>query len=233
MANPVNHVGKAADDDNNHMAAEPSGRWRRLKDATEQTHDRLDHRIMAAEPFASRERYGRFVLVQHAFHRDIDALYSNADLTALFADLASRRRLGAIVQDLADLGLTPTAQQAPTPFATEVDIPSAVGWLYVAEGSNLGAAFLLKAAARLGFDESCGARHLAAAPEGRGLSWRKFTTALDAIPLTSDAEERVFAGARAAFSRVHALVEATLPAVGTPATEPDRIPSPQGALSTP
>ncbi|MCK9909832.1 biliverdin-producing heme oxygenase, partial [Microbacteriaceae bacterium K1510] len=84
--------------------------------------------------------------------------------------------------------------------------------LYVAEGSNLGAAFLLKAAARLGLDETFGARHLAAAPEGRGLSWKKFTTALDAIALTEEEEQRVFAGARAAFSRVYALVEATMPA---------------------
>src|SRR3990172_6871992 len=99
MANPVNHVGKAADDDNNHMGAEPSGRWRRLKDATEQTHDRLDHRIMAPQP-----------------------LSPTAGPPPLSADLASRRRLGAIVQDLADLGLTPTGQHTPTPFATEVDI---------------------------------------------------------------------------------------------------------------
>lgn len=201
----------------NHSADGPTGRWQRLKAATEETHDRLDHRIMAADPFASRDRYGLFVRVQHAFHSDIDALYAHPGLQAVFADLAGRRRLGSIAQDLADLGLEAADPQTPAPFSAEVDIPTALGWLYVAEGSNLGAAFLLKAAARLGLNESFGARHLAAAPEGRGLYWRTFTTALDAIPLTADEEDRVIAGARAAFSRVHALVEASLPVVKEPA----------------
>jgi protein TonB len=54
-----------------------------------------------------------------------------------------------------------------------------MGWLYVAEGSNLGAAFLLKEAVKLNLSGSFGARHLAGAPEGRGLHWRTFTAALD------------------------------------------------------
>ncbi len=65
-----------------------------------------------------------------------------------------------------------------------------MGWLYVVEGSNLGAAFLLKDAAKLGLGEEFGARHLAGAPEGRGLHWRTFTAALDEIELTEE-EERV------------------------------------------
>ncbi len=68
-------------------------------------HSRLDKRIMAADPFGSRERYGQFVIVQHAFHRDIDALYDNTELDRLLPDLAGRRRLPHITQDLSDLGL--------------------------------------------------------------------------------------------------------------------------------
>lgn len=198
------------------LANEPSGRWRRLKEATAQTHDRLDRRVMAAEPFASRDRYGLFLKVQHAFHRDIADLYARPELQRLFDDLATRPRLKAVRQDLGDLGLDIGAEKGATAVG-DADVPTAIGWLYVAEGSNLGAAFLLKAAARLGLDETFGARHLAAAPEGRGLSWRKFTTALDAIALTEEEEERLFAGAREAFSRVHALVEATMPIAGTAA----------------
>lgn len=190
---------------------EPTGRWRRLKEATEATHERLDHRIMASKPFASRERYGLFLKVQHAFHQDIAALYDRADLKSIFADLSDRRRSDKIAQDLADLGLEPAkAGESASPVA-DADLPTAVGWLYVAEGSNLGAAFLLKAAARLGLDENLGARHLAAAPEGRAVNWRKFTTALDAITLSDEEEQRLFAGAREAFARVHAFVDATLP----------------------
>lgn len=169
---------------------------------------RLDTIIMKSEPFASRERYGLFVIVQQHFHRDIDALYLSSVLDRLLPDFATRRRLPQIEQDLDDLGIVPVVKCDAPAFRIEdeVDIPSALGWLYVAEGSNLGAAFLLKEAARLGLNDGFGARHLAAAPEGRGLHWKTFTAALDAVPLSDSKEERVVAGARAAFARVQGLV---------------------------
>ena len=74
-------------------------------------------------------------------------------------------------------------------------------------GSNLGAAFLLKAARQLDLSESVGARHLAAAPEGRGLHWKTFSGALDAIGLSTDEEARVIVGANDAFAQVLSSVE--------------------------
>jgi heme oxygenase (biliverdin-IX-beta and delta-forming) len=185
-----------------------SGRARRLKEATHETHDRLDKSIMAHNPFQSRARYGLFVMVQHQFHREIDALYDNPVLDKLLPDLAGRRRFHLIEQDLADLGMTAPSSDAAPAFASraDADLPTALGWLYVAEGSNLGAAFLLKAAGRLGLSETFGARHLAAAPEGRGLHWKTFTAALDGVRLSGPEEERVTAGAHSAFARVQELV---------------------------
>lgn len=185
-----------------------ASRARRLKARTHETHDRLDKAIMANEPFSSRARYGRFLEVQHGFHHDIDALYANEVLDRLLPDLAGRRRLALIEQDLADLGIASPERDGTPAFGPgrAIDIPAALGWLYVAEGSNLGAAFLLKAAAALGLSETFGARHLAGAPEGRGLHWRTFTAALDALDLPEAEEARVTAGAEAAFARVHGLV---------------------------
>jgi heme oxygenase (biliverdin-IX-beta and delta-forming) len=188
--------------------ANEASRARRLKDATHETHDRLDKSIMAHRPFESQARYGLFLKVQHEFHREIAGLYASPRLDKLLPDLAKGRRFGLVEQDLADLGIAaPSSNQTPI-FANsaEIDIPTAFGWLYVAEGSNLGAAFLLKAAQQLGLSEAFGARHLAAAPEGRGLHWKTFTAALDAVVLTGPEEERVTAGARAAFARVESLV---------------------------
>lgn len=194
------------------IAVETDGRRHRLKAATNATHERLDARIMASGAFSSREGYGQFVLVQHGFHRDIDALYSDAALDRLLPDLAGRRRLGQIEQDIADLGLTVPAVEGPAAFAaSEIDLPTALGWLYVAEGSNLGAAFLLVAVERLGLSQTFGARHLAPAPGGRGLHWRTFTAALDTIELSAEEEHRVVAGADAAFARVNALASELLP----------------------
>lgn len=182
------------------------GRWPRLKAATAPTHESLDKRIMSAGAFDSRERYGLFVQMQHAFHRDIDALYDNPVLDRLLPDLQGRRRFGQIGQDLADLGLAPLQLEKPI-FGADADIPAALGWLYVAEGSNLGAAFLIKEAEKLGLSEAFGARHLAGHPEGRGKHWRTYTAALDAIELTDEEDARVIAGAEAAFRRVHALAD--------------------------
>lgn len=185
-----------------------SGRAKRLKEATHATHDRLDKSIMAHKPFESRARYGLFVTVQHQFHREIDALYADPVLDKLLPDLAGRRRFDLIEQDLSDLHMTVPAAETSPVFAknTDLDLPTALGWLYVAEGSNLGAAFLLKEAQKLGLTDTCGARHLAAAPEGRGLHWKTFTAALDGVKLTGPEEERVIAGAHAAFARVQGLV---------------------------
>jgi heme oxygenase len=186
----------------------------RLKRATHATHDRLDTRIMAEKPFASRERYGLFVMVQYQFHYEFDALFKNSLLDRLLPDLPGRRRFHLIERDLADLGIVPALVNCTPAFSgsDELDVPTALGWLYVAEGSNLGAAFLLKQAAKLGLSESFGARHLAAAPNGRGLHWRTFTAALDAVKLTGLEEERVIVGAQAAFARVLRSVEETFAA---------------------
>lgn len=189
-----------------------TSRAKRLKSATNETHERLDTAIMAQNPFASRERYSLFVTVQHQFHRDIDALYGSPTLIRLLPDLAARRRLPLIEQDLSDLGIVPAAISGEPKFRVDadIDISTALGWLYVAEGSSLGAAFLLKEVFKLGLSENFGARHLAAAPEGRGLHWKTFTVALDAEPLSDPEEERAVTGARAAFARVQELVKVLL-----------------------
>lgn len=184
-------------------------RARRLKARTHEAHERLDARIMSGRPFEDRERYARFLIVQCAFHRDIDTLYSDPRLVALLPGLPERRRLKAIEQDLGDLGVETSGNEAPPVFtAAGIDIPVALGWLYVAEGSNLGAALLRKEAAKLGLSDDFGARHLAGHPEGRAAHWRAFVAALDAAVLNAEEEEGMTVGAEAAFARVHALADA-------------------------
>lgn len=183
---------------------EPS-RTKRLKVGTRDAHAGLDQFIMAAAPFANRDNFAKFVKTQYLFHRDLDVFFARPELDALLPDLTGRRRLHLVEQDLSDLGYElPLQDEVRFTTETPFDMPEALGWLYVVEGSNLGAAFLLKFAAKLGLGEEFGARHLAGAPEGRGLHWRTFTEALDSIALTDEEEARVVAGADEAFRRVHA-----------------------------
>ena len=88
-------------------------RSQQLKAATHNTHDSLDKRVMAADIFASRDSFTRFLRVQYRFHRDIDALYSHQGLLALIPDLAERRRLPKIALDLQDLGSDVPAHSMP------------------------------------------------------------------------------------------------------------------------
>ena len=186
-------------------APQPQTRIQRLKTLTDGTHQQLDQRIMSADPFGSRARYALFLRVQHQFHADVAPLYGSAELNRLLPGLAERCRLEALQADVEDLtgsALAPLEGQAGG-----LDVPQALGWLYVAEGSNLGAAFLLKEAAKLGLSDAFGARHLAGHPAGRGLHWRNFVAAFNALPMADNEEMQAADGARAAFRRVHGLVD--------------------------
>lgn len=181
-----------------------------LRSTSQAGHGALDQRIMAARPFASRESYAQFLRVQYLFQRDVAALFEQPELNRLLPGLAGRQRLSAVTRDLGDLGQAlPQDLHAPA-FApgAAVDLATALGWLYVEQGSNLGAAFLLKAAAALELNAEFGARHLAPHAQGRAPSWRAFSAQLDAVPLDPAARERAAAAARAAFETVHGYVQA-------------------------
>jgi heme oxygenase len=181
-----------------------STRIQRLKAQTTGTHETLDTRIMGAEPFANRERYALFLDVQHRFHADVAPLYASVELNQMLPGLAERCRLEALRHDIADLGGVPEQLGSTT---GPLNPATALGWLYVAEGSNLGAAFLRKEAAKLGLSDDFGARHLAGHADGRGLHWRNFVSAYNELELTEAEELEAAEGARAAFRRVHGLVD--------------------------
>jgi heme oxygenase len=194
------------------LAIPAESRALRLRVMTRETHERLDHRVMNAASFATRDGYARFAASQSLFHRDIDALYADPALRAVLSNLALRRQLPLLALDLADLGAPVPPGESPPVFAADkpIDLPTALGWLYVAEGSRMGAALLRREAAKLGLSDGFGARHLAPAPEGPAAHWRAFVAALDAVDLAPEHEARVITGATAAFAQVQAHVDQRL-----------------------
>lgn len=179
----------------------------RLKARTHATHEKLDQRIMMEAPFTSKENYARFLQAQYGFLREVDALYDSAALAALLPDLEQRRRYASIAADLDDLGRDLPASDTPAPLTRDADLATALGWMYVTEGSKLGAAILYKLAGNLGYDEHFGARHLAGHPDGRARHWREFTGVLDAVELDAAAEQRLVRGAEDAFNHMFGHVE--------------------------
>lgn len=180
-------------------------RSQRLNQATHAPHERLDSAVKAHDPFASRENFTPFVQAQYLFQSELQALYQDAELIAIFPDLAARCRARQAEADLGDLG---AAIPAPVPGApTNLSRAEALGWLFVSEGSKLGAAFLIKRVAALGLSETFGARHLGEPEGGRAAGWKLFTQTLDALPLSDEEDRAAEAGALAAFERFGVLLQ--------------------------
>ena len=188
-----------------------TSRAERLKAMTSAVHEGVDRSIMSTASFASLDRYKQFLAIQYLFHRDVAALYADPRLQAAIPGLAQRCRLPFVAADMKDLGIDPPEAGGPV-FDTfmPADLGTALGWLYVAEGSNMGAALLRKEAQKLGLSDEHGARHLAPAPEGPAPHWRAFIAAFDAVPLSDGEEKRATEGALEAFARVQAHVDARL-----------------------
>lgn len=180
------------------MTTIPTPLSQRLKHQTAPRHERM-HALMArADPFASRAHYARFVAAQYVFQRDVEHLFADAQVQAAVPDLAVRGRAEASLADLHDLDTGVPTDDVATGGVT---MPEALGWLYVSEGSTLGAAFLFKEVGdKLGLTAEFGARNLAAYPEGRARVWKRFVEALDA-PALVPVQDRVIAGACAAYDR--------------------------------
>lgn len=175
-------------------------RSQRLNAITHEPHSRLDQLVKSHDPFASPERFAHFVAAQYLFQRDLQALYSDPELTRLIADLPQRCRVEQARLDLADL-------QRDLPQGDErirgqaMGTGEALAWLFVSEGSKLGAAFLLKRMPSLGLSETFGARHLAEPEGGRAQGWKAFTAVLDSIELDAEQERQAEVAAIAAFER--------------------------------
>lgn len=176
----------------------------RLKHETNDQHERMHQLMERGNPFSSRDAYAGFVAAQYLFQRDVEHLFHDPAVQAAVADLHVRGRQEASLADLADLGV---AQPEDAIASGAVKMPEALGWLYVSEGSTLGAAFLFKdAQAKLGLSAEFGARNLAAYPEGRAIVWRRFVAALDSEQISPAEHDAIIAGANAAYDRFGTLL---------------------------
>ena len=186
-------------------AQRPTLRSQRLNQVTNEPHSKLDALVKAHAPFETQANFARFVVAQYLFQSELVALYNDAELTAVVPDLPARCRAEAAKADLADLDT-----EVPAPVAGALQNPTkaqAMGWLFVSEGSKLGAAFLLKRAVGLGLSETLGARHLGEPAGGRTQGWKNFVKTLDELELSAQEEAELDKGAIDAFNRFTVLLE--------------------------
>jgi heme oxygenase len=175
-------------------------RSQRLNQITHEPHSHLDNLVKSHDPFGSPERFSHFVAAQYLFQRDLEKLYNDPQLIRLVPDLPQRCRVEQAVLDLADL-------QRALPEGDDairnkvMGTGEALAWLFVSEGSKLGAAFLLKRMPALGLSETFGARHLGEPEGGRAQGWKAFTAVLDSVELDAEQERLAEVAAIAAFER--------------------------------
>jgi heme oxygenase len=196
-------------------AQRPALRSQRLNQITNEPHSKLDALVKAHAPFETQANFARFVVAQYLFQSELVSLYNDAQLTAIVADLPTRCRAEAAKADLADLDT-----EVPAPVAGAVNNPAkaeALGWLFVSEGSKLGAAFLIKRAVGLGLSETFGARHLAEPAGGRAEGWKSFVKTLDGLAFSAQEEAELDKGAIDAFNRFTVLLEQAYSTTAEPA----------------
>ena len=186
-------------------ASRPALRSQRLNQITNEPHQKLDALVKAHKPFDEVANFARFVVAQYLFQSELMALYTDPALKEIVPDLPERCRAEQAKADLADLNT-----EVPAPVAGAVNAPSkaeALGWIFVSEGSKLGAAFLIKRAVGLGLSDTFGARHLGEPAGGRAEGWKSFIRTLDGLELTAEEEADLDKGAVAAFERFTVLLE--------------------------
>ncbi|AFY21460.1 biliverdin-producing heme oxygenase [Pseudomonas sp. UW4] len=192
----------------------PNLRSQRLNQITHEPHSKLDALVKAHSPFETQASFARFVVAQYLFQSELVSLYNDVELTAIVPDLPARCRADAAKADLADLDTdVPASVAGALKHPTKAE---ALGWIFVSEGSKLGAAFLIKRAVGLGLSETFGARHLGEPAGGRAEGWKRFVKTLDGLEFSAQEEAEVEKGALDAFNRFTVLLEqayATAPEV--------------------
>lgn len=184
--------------EHNHDTHEPLTFAQYLKANSRATHDSVDHLVMSVKPFDSQENYIKFLQLQSVFHKIVDDIYKDPELNQKIKGLAELARYDTVLLDLQDLNAQAKTISTPLPQPVGME---AIGWLYCAEGSNVGAAFLYKDAQNnLGFSAEHGARHLAPHADGRGKHWREFVEQLNALGIDGEDKETALRGALNAFA---------------------------------
>ncbi|AHJ62044.1 Heme oxygenase [Granulibacter bethesdensis] len=172
-----------------------------LKQQTYSYHDRLDR--IVRKLLITLDGYRHFLTAQYCFHRDIVPLYQKKALLQLIPDLAERNRLPAIEADAAALGLTLPSMQSAIPTGAK-DTSAALGWLYVAEGSKLGAAHIARQLERHGLHDTYGLQHLHLGRDGVSGGWLHFRSMLDHTAVEA---EQCIRHAQQAFLRITRYLE--------------------------
>jgi heme oxygenase len=182
---------------------------RRLRESTQDDHQRLESRLDILARIATTE--GRRALVErfHGLHAETESAVEPwlAEVPGL--EFEARRRSVQLSADLHALGGAPSSR--PAPAVVVAGVGEALGRMYVLEGSTLGGRVIRRAAEAHGGGMR-GLSFLDPYGERVGERWRTFLAVVDRQARSPADVESMVAGAVAGFrlAEVHLCGEAEL-----------------------
>lgn len=155
-----------------------------LREATGPSHAALEQRLPFFADTFDLAAYRRLIEAYYGFHAPLEALLADHQAP-------ERNKVPALTRDLLALSLSPE-QIDDLPLCHALppvnDTASALGVMYVLEGSTLGGQVLRRAMAeRLGIDAERGGAYLDVYGSATGRNWRSFLERLAQAPTASHA----------------------------------------------
>jgi heme oxygenase (biliverdin-IX-beta and delta-forming) len=163
-----------------------------LKNATWPMHKRLETNLNLLNPSFSLEDYRRLIKAFWGYYRPFEASLTNVpELHGCLPDIAMRSKLSLLETDLQALGVDvdlldrlPVCHELPACN----DLASALGCLYVLEGSTLGGQVISRHfKSLLNLDVENGAAFFTGYGEQTGAMWQTFRAVLMAVTVDEDA----------------------------------------------
>ena len=167
-----------------------------LRETTGPSHTALEQRLPFFADTFDLAAYRRLIEAYYGFHAPLEALLAGHQEP-------ERNKVPALTRDLLALSLSP-AQIDHLPLCHALppvdDTASALGVMYVLEGSTLGGQVLRRAMAeRLGIDAESGGAYLDVYGSATGRNWRTFLERLAQAP--AEFEAKTVNSAVATFER--------------------------------
>lgn len=114
-----------------------------LKQTTHEAHIRLEKRIVThIKSMSAPDEYLGLLYAYHAFIHPLEQAIARQVLPDHLPDIGQRMRAGKILDDIRTLGGDPTSSGETATIPDINDLPSAVGALYVLEGSTMGGPYI-------------------------------------------------------------------------------------------
>jgi len=176
-----------------------SGRYWRLKSATDPHHSRVDALCSDLSMFGSEASYRNYLQATLASRLLLESMLETSHIEALLPQWNERRIEPDLANDINDFPDCQPPEILKFKRATEpVDLPTIIGTLYVLEASAIRVQDRAEQVAKLGFTKEFGARHIERQMANLR-SWQQTLNLIDITPFDDDDEERCKFAAIAAF----------------------------------